>query len=282
MVTLKKLAKPAIIAAILLLTGLPGHSGQLKVIELGYRPAAEIMPIIKPLLQPGDTLTGHGYLLFVTTSTENLSRIESIVRRIDQAPRQLMITVVQGENAREMISAFDVSGNIHIGDDISIRVGKDAIQPRDSITFRTDGSRTRSDSRNVQRVRVNEGTAAAITVGMSIPVITAIGRRPRRGGPGGEAVEYRDILTGFEVTPRISGDRVVIDISSRREGLSNAVHGAVAIQHIDTQVQGRIDEWIEIGTILQSVYRLNDGLTSRKNETGDRKQDVFIKVTHIR
>jgi len=279
---MKVLVKPTMILAVLLLVGLSGHSRQFKVIELKYRPADEIMPIIQPLLKPGDTLTGHSYLLFVTTSPESLSRIESIVRRIDRASQQLMITVVQGDNAHEVMSEIDISGNIRIGDDVKIRVGKNVRQPEDSITIRAGGGRNRQDNENIQRVRVSEGTSAAIYIGLSVPVTTKPGRRSPHDRRPAEVLEYRDVLTGFQVTPRISGDRFALAISSQQEALSTAGHGVVETQQIDTRIQGRLGEWIEIGGILDSGQHIQEGLVYRNKGARDSQRNIFLKVEKVR
>lgn len=65
-----------------------------------------------------------------------------------------------------------------------------------------------------------------VRVGQSVPVHE---RQVRRVVINGQVVEqvvdatqYRDVTTGFYVLPRLSGDRVTLDVSPQRETLSEA------------------------------------------------------------
>ena len=98
--------------------------GQVAVIELKNRPADELIPVISPFLGPGDTLSGQDNLLFLSTTPENLARIQSIIAHLDQALQQLAITVVQGENAIDRLSTIDISGSVIIGDSVTAGVGE--------------------------------------------------------------------------------------------------------------------------------------------------------------
>src|SRR4026207_1645190 len=69
---------------------------QMQVIELDFRMAQGLIPILEPLLEPGGVLTGTDDVLFVRPSPENLEQIRAAVATLDRAPRQLLITVGQG------------------------------------------------------------------------------------------------------------------------------------------------------------------------------------------
>ena len=96
----------AMILASLLLGYAFAHGGQLAVIELNHRRADDVIPVITPFLGTGDTLSGKDGLLFLSTTPENLARIQSIIAHLDQASRQLAVTVVQGENALDTLGPF--------------------------------------------------------------------------------------------------------------------------------------------------------------------------------
>ncbi|MCA1805702.1 MAG: hypothetical protein LC646_10295 [Xanthomonadaceae bacterium] len=70
---------------------------RIQVIDLQGRSAQEMIPLIQPLLDEGDAITGTGYQLILRTRPENLARIEAVVKRLDQAPKRLRITVHRGE-----------------------------------------------------------------------------------------------------------------------------------------------------------------------------------------
>src|SRR5687768_18244338 len=52
----------------------PVRAQDLQVIELDFRMAQDLIPILEPLLEPGGVLTGRDDVLFVRTSPENLEQ----------------------------------------------------------------------------------------------------------------------------------------------------------------------------------------------------------------
>jgi len=254
-------------------------NNQLAVIELRHRPANEVIPIVSPLLGPGDTLSGDGFRIFLTASPENLVRIREVIAHLDQASRQLAITLVQGENALDTLNRITVSGTINIGDHVTIGAGGRRDQPPNSVAVDAQSSRSTQRSTDVQRVLVEEGSAATIYVGLSVPVV--LGSPVHRGVRHHEVVGYREMFTGMQVTPRISGQRVSLEIETRRDQSTGDPYGDMHTQQIRTRVQGNLNEWIEIGGILTTVQRTDTDLTRGQSRRVAKRRQVFIRVEPV-
>jgi len=254
-------------------------NNQLAVIELRHRPANEVIPIVSPLLGPGDTLSGDGFRIFLTASPENLVRIREVIAHLDQASRQLAITLVQGENALDTLNRITVSGTINIGDHVTIGAGGRRDQPPNSVAVDAQSSRSTQRSTDVQRVLVEEGSAATIYVGLSVPVV--LGSPVHRGVRHHEVVGYREMFTGMQVTPRISGQRVSLEIETRRDQSTGDPSGDMHTQQIRTRVQGNLNEWIEIGGILTTVQRTDTDLTRGQSRRVAKRRQVFIRVEPV-
>jgi type II secretory pathway component GspD/PulD (secretin) len=266
-----------------------------EVIPLHYRTAEEVIPILQPMLDPGGTLSGFREQLIVRTTPENLVEIKRILASVDAAPRQLQITVRQDADGRARRRAADVSGNI--GNDNARVIVPPASREREGgrIVIREGDSRIRAhvldsastlSDRNTQTLRVSEGREAFIQVGQSVPVR---GRQVTRTVVGGQVVEqvvdsteYRDVTTGFYVRPRLSGDRVMLDISPQRESLSGDVRGGVSVQRVVTTVSGRLGEWIEIGGIGHDASGQQAVLLGRASSTASERSRVLVKVDEVR
>jgi len=67
----------------------------LEVIPLGYRQAEDVIPMLRPLLAPGGTITGMKNQLVVRTTPSNLTELKQVLATVDAAPRRLMISVRQ-------------------------------------------------------------------------------------------------------------------------------------------------------------------------------------------
>ena len=92
--------------------------------------------------------------------------------------------------------------------------------------------------------------AAFFYIGQSIPIPLQATAPKLPGRRPDNVVEYRNVRTGFRAVPRLSGDRFVLDITSQRESSFSSRHGVVDAQQIQTQIHGRLNEWIDIAGIL--------------------------------
>ena len=266
------------------------QSTVVEVIPLRYRTAQEMIPIIQPILPRDGSVSGFQGQLIVRTTPANLEEIRRILVSLDTAPRQLVITVRQDADMSSERSAGQISGSVG-GDRGRVTVpgsrdtrGGTAVLREGDDRLRVhviEGRANESDS-NTQSVRVMEGREAFVSVGQSIPVR---GREVRRTLVGGKVVEqvvdstqYRDIATGFYVLPRVSGDRVTLDISPQRESLSRQVPGGVSVQGMVTTVSGRLGEWIEIGGIGQDASGQQTVLLGRSASATRDSRRVQVKV----
>lgn len=236
-----------------------------EVIQLRYRSYQELIPVLQPMLAPGGGISGLPGQLVVRTTPANLEEIKRILASVDTAPRQLLITVRQDADISSERSATTVSGSVGGERGRATVPGSGSRDSRGGNVVLRDGDnvarvhviegRSNENTSNTQSVRTLEGREAYVSIGQSIPVR---GRQIQRTVVNGRVVEqvvdstqYRDLSTGFYVLPRVSGDRVTLDISPQREALSRQVPGGVSVQSAVTTVSGQIGEWIEIGGVSQ-------------------------------
>jgi type II secretory pathway component GspD/PulD (secretin) len=267
------------ISAMLFILFTIAFGSQMVVITLRHRPADDVIPAISPFLSPGDTLSGQDFLLFLNTTPENLTRIQSIIAHLDQAPRQLAIMVVQGENAIDQLSTAELSGSVAIGDSTTVGMGNPRGQPHDSVTIDAQSSQQMRLSSDVQRVLVQNGATATIYVGLSAPV--AMDQLTHKGMRYHQIQGYREMLTGVQVTPRTSGNRVTLGIKAQQDQPAGNGSAAVRHQQIQTQIQGQLNEWIDIGSILGASNSKADRLDTRSTSQQSSQRHIFVKVTEI-
>lgn len=272
----------------------PAQTTVLEVIPLRYRTAAEVIPIVQPMLAREGNLSGFQGRLVVRTTPANLEEIKRILASMDTAPRRLLVTVRQDADTTRSERAAEVSGRIgsdrarvvvpdggdRHGGNVVLRDGDDRLRAR------VLDSRSAESDRNTQSVQVVEGREAFVRVGQSVPVPQ---RRVVRTVVGGQVVEqvvdsieYRDVTTGFYVLPRISGDLVTLDVSPQRETLSSQMPGGVNVQRVVTTVSGRLGEWMEIGGIGQDASGQQTVILGRANTASRDSRRVLIKVEEVR
>jgi type II secretory pathway component GspD/PulD (secretin) len=266
----------------------------LEVIQLKYRTADQVIPILQPLLNRQGTISGMQNNLIVRTTPQNLAEIRRILETIDAMPRRLMITVRQDADVNRSLDAAGVSGTISTGNarvvvpgsggdrggNAEIRRGDDNLRARVLSTQSLD------NDRNTQQVQVLEGNSAFINAGQSIPVPSRSVVRTMVNGRLVEQVvdnvQYRDAVTGFYVLPRLSGDRVTLEVSPQRDTLGNQGPGSVNIQRASTTVSGQLGEWIELGGIVSGGSSEERANISRTVRVGGDNRRILVRVDEVR
>lgn len=253
---------------------------ELEVIELRYRLAEEIVPIVQPLLEPGGVLTGADRLLFVNTSPANFEQIRQAVELIDRRPRQLVVTVGQGTVTYEQRT--DVSGQARVGGG-EVQVGVNAPPRGDpGVAVGIDSRVQRADLRNTSSVRALEGTETYIAVGQLAPLTTTQVVPGRRGPVEYRSTEYREVSTGFYATARLQGETVTLEVSPRQQRPRSAAPGTVVeTASIVSTISGRLGEWLPIGAVQESGGGDTSGLLVWGRRTADSQYSAWVKVDEV-
>jgi len=275
----------------LLALTLAAHAQQtvLEVIDLKYRSADQIVPMLKPLLAPGGTISSLQNRVIVRTTPQNLAELHKVLDAVDTVPKRLVISVRQEAGGTGITSEAEVSGSIGTGD-ARVTVPGSRNRPGDTVVIRqgdnvvrgrVQSSQSATTNRDVQTVQVLEGNEATIRIGQSVPIRSSSVTRTPQGTQIAESVEHRDADTGFRVRPRVRGDQVTLEISTRSDAQVNPSSQTLNIQRVDTVVSGRLGEWIEIGGIDQSRPQTDNGSISRRSGSASDDRKVFLKVEKL-
>ncbi|MEX0959413.1 MAG: secretin N-terminal domain-containing protein [Burkholderiales bacterium] len=261
----------------------------LEVIELRARRADDVIPVLRPLLAPGGTISGLQGRLIVRTTPANLAELRRVLDVIDAAPKRLVISVRQEDSATREGSEVEISGSVgsdraRVGVPGTGATGGGTVQGGsgdDALRARVLGTRSDGSGTNVQTVQVLDGNAAFIRLGESVPVRSRTTISTPQGVREVESVEYRNVDTGFYATPRVSGGEVTIQLSARRDAVLDRDTGAARIQRVDSVVSGRLGEWIEVGSIAEDASRVETGTVSRRATASSARRRTYIRVDQI-
>jgi len=265
------------------------QSTQLVVIELNSRTADEVIPLLKPMLARGGTISGLKDKLIIRTTPENLAVLRSMLDVVDARPRRLLITVGQERDGLEETREIRVSGSI--GND-NVRIvlpdtSESAAMERagelqsEQISVQVRANSTRSDTsmQISQTVQVLEGGTAFIGVGESIP----LRERSAVGGVSSqETIGFQETVSGFYAIPRVRGNRVNVQLAAAADTVIDRRSGAAHIQRVTTVVSGRIGEWIEVGGISEISSERQAEIASRRGGASRGQKRIYIKVEEIR
>lgn len=254
----------------------------LEAIPLQYRLAEEVIPILQPLLPAGAALTGAGDVLLVRADAATIRQLRSALETIDRAPRQLRITVGQATGGMTRRAGVTGSGTVAAGD---VQVGVNRPPGRESgARVVVQGQQAREDIRSTSSVATLEGREAYVAVGESLPFTsTSVVDGGHRAPTNSQSTGYRDVQTGFYATPRLSGDRVTLEISPSQQRVGSGTRNpVVATQTLTTTVSGKLGEWIELGGVGDTRSGTSTGLVTWGSRSELTQYSAWVKVEEIR
>jgi hypothetical protein len=235
---------------LLLLAGPLLAQGSLEVIELRHATAEQVLPALRPLLEPGGVLTGQRNQLIVRTSPRNLEELRRALEVIDRPAKRL-----------EILVRFDSAGAEERSE---VGVQADLSRQSSRVVVRAGEARSGAAERIDQRVRVLEGSRAYIATGTSFPL------RHRDGA------DLREAATGFEVIPRLAGSMVILEVAPQRQSLGTLPR-SVDSTRAATTVRARLGEWVELAGIDTAQQSAAPG--ARRQDTGNRR--IWVRVDEV-
>src|SRR5512139_2855342 len=266
----------------------------MEVIPLHYRSVEEMLPLVRPMLDADGVANGMDYQLIIRSSAANIAQIRQMVEALDRAPRRLQITVLQNVDGETMRRLTEVSGSVGSGAGRA-RIGTpggangkgltvSASQGSDQVRARIDSEHALSADNKAQKIQVQEGKQALISVGQSV----SLPQRQIIQLPGRTQVidssQYRDVNSGFYVLPRVNGERVSLEISTQNNSIASGNSAAVPTlrtQQVVTTVYGRLGEWLVLGDITQQGSDEQNTLGSHSASSSQERRNVLLKVDEV-
>ena len=231
------------------------QAASINIIQLTNRQAVEVIPVIEPMLGPGDAISGQGFKIFLRSSPETLAEVKEMIAALDAPGKTLQISVFQGSS--QTLKQQGLSANIQIADG--------------NVSGSISGANSQQSrqSNPVHRVRVSEGREAYIETGQQIPFFS--------GG-----LNSRNLLTGFYVLPRIHGHNVTLEVSPFKNALSSSNGNSIDTQSANTTITGRIGQWLLIGDFSEQSSHTQNGIVSQNSSESSRDESIWIRAELIR
>jgi type II secretory pathway component GspD/PulD (secretin) len=249
----------------------------LEIIQLRSRPVAEMIPLLQPFIARDGSIAGMHDQLIIRTSPDNLAEIKKILRRLDQPPRRLQISVRQsaGSQVSQRSTQADVNGMI--GKQAKVIVGN----PHDSgLRLRIKEARTRSHLDATHTLQVLEGHPAFIATGQSVPIAEQTTIINNDTVHQQLTTRYKDVTSGFYVVPRINGSIVTLEVSPHLTRPGNQ-QGRYEIQQAHTVVSGRLGEWITIGGVSRAAARNGDDILKHAQTASSDDRSIELLVEEL-
>lgn len=224
-----------------------------KVITLNYISGEKAEQVLKPLIKPDESISHSDQKLVVSVSEKTLTKIRTVLQRLDVMP---------------------VVFNIYVHQDDADWLNR---QRQSTISYSTSSNRTRADN---QMVQVLNGKSALVSTGTNVPVVSSVSF-----GLWGTGVSYDrlSVNQGFLIQPTLRGSRVELKIRRFNAQQDNANQQNIHQNYTDTTTIVPEKKWVKLGSAGHAD--LDDGPTSVSYEAGNSfrdKQTVYVKVQVVK
>jgi hypothetical protein len=239
---------------------------EVRIFNLQHRPAGELAPIIKPLIGARGGVSALDNRLIVRADPVTLAEIEKLLTELDTAPRQLIITVRQGNSEQQEAQQLDAQG----------RWSRQGAR----IVAETEDDSDRGTRAGIQRVQVLEGQSATIQISELLPVPGLIDINRGHGSLYVGDVTYQPVTVGFEVIPHLQGEQFTLELAPHQDSLA---HQGYRIQQRDiaSTISGRLGQWLEVGGALSESTRAGTGLVYEIKSRQRDEYRVWVKVDEM-
>ncbi len=251
--------RPLLMLLLLLFTA-TATASEIKTFDLQHRSAEELIPVLRPMVEKGGAISGQGYLLIIRSSKENLQQLGAMIERLDKAPTMLRILVDREGEQQGNSTGASVSGS------------------SDHARISVYSNQQNRNHNAGQQLQVMEGHWATIRSGQSIPQRVQQYRYTPDGTRIEQHIEYQNVESGVEVRPRLSGNRVTLDVRPFRAAPISRPGGAIEKEEIVTTVSGQLGEWIELGGATEQQNSQGQGILYLQNKKEQTHSSVRIKV----
>lgn len=200
-------------------------TGQLAVFELRYRTAPELLPLIKPFLDPKSVIRANNNKLVIRTNRPNLDEITRLISRLDKKLRNLRISLRQTTTP---LKTSDSDYRLH---------GDNTIYS----TLRTTTVTSNFQQQDItQTVVVSENKPAWISAVKTFPSVVQAGRRK-------VVIKHRSLSSGFYVRARLTQSGVEISINTQRQRHNPSQGNRTLGNHQQTVRTAPLGVWFNIG-----------------------------------
>jgi len=249
-------------------------AAQMAFIPLNHQSPEAIVEKVKPFLNDGESvIAGHNEIIISADPTK-IKDIQQLVSQLDQAAHRLLILVNRDGNFKEAHKGYqaNIIGNVGIGHRSSSSVSGHA---------NVYSSQQASIDKNTEKINVLDGYPAFIAHGVSEPTPVIQIQHYGAHSQITSGTQYHDTSKGFYVTPRLSQDSIVLEISPWKESPLSKNRTGVKYQRLSTVVRGRLNTWIALAGIDEKSKQSQKNRLGRHYQATSNRSNIWVKVIDL-
>lgn len=201
-------------------------------------------------------------------------RLTLTVRLVASADAERILRELKGEHRAENQTRIALRRNAS-GREAPAGAGDAA---PDAQYYRTKRRTGTHPDVNEQALHVQDGQRAFIRVGQSVPHLTTIRRFSGVAPTASQGVEFQNVTTGFDVLPRLRGDRVHLTIVPRIVSFTDLSAGLTGAPEVASTAVVKLGEWIDLGPIVGNGDEVRRTIFESVESTAGERRTILLKV----
>ncbi|MBL4850995.1 MAG: hypothetical protein JKY90_01760 [Gammaproteobacteria bacterium] len=236
-------------------------------IELQHRSAASLIPLIQPLLNDKEAISGQNSLLLLKiNSVLRHQELIKIIEKFDTPAKQLLIEVKSpstfANNSKQQHTNVIISnrGNSQI-----------THSSRKTISTRSNDP--------VHRIRVLDGHQASISDGKIIPLLSRslrFGQNSQNGLLEGVELSYHAVASAIYVRPQLHGNTVTLEITPYYSDIDQETNSGIQSQTSSTTIVVPLNQWSTLSGVSQQSQTQNRNSISTRSANTETQVRVSI------
>ncbi len=236
------------------------YADSIELITLQNRMAEDVIPLIQPMLQPGDAINGSGSQLILRASPATHAQVQRVLQGLDRTPRNLTISVRSDDEMRAAREGVE---------------GRVLVRPEGvSVNGRIESSRSRQDNSATQQIRVLEGSPARLRVGRETPYTQPVWVETPHGMQRVPTTVIRESGRWLNVSPQLQGDQVLLDIQPESAQVNPQHPRSLEVQSLSTRVRVPLGQWVPLGGVDSQGQQQINGQTNTQSQSNQ----TWVKI----
>lgn len=222
---------------------------KIEVIQLKHRTAQELIELIRPHLKSENSLSGQNTTLVIRGTPSDIEEIQLLVSQLDTPLKQFKISLKKGSDSVERTDINNI--------------------------YYTSKS---MDERQVQTIYVLEGKKGKLNLGEAKVILFPIYQFHTHTLTQLQSIETQNY---FEVTPKIIGSKVVLDIAQQIEYWDNVHEYNRHHTTLSASVEIEMGTWTPLGDVDISSYKSqNQILTTASQRTRNEQWSIRVDLAN--
>jgi hypothetical protein len=96
-----------------------------------------------------------------------------------------------------------------------------------------------------------------------------------------QAAEYQNVTSGFQVTPRLRGQEVLLEVAPRIASLKDPATGLANFAELATTTTVKLGEWTDLGGVMSAHDAVSHTILAGETDAAADRWTVLLKVDEV-